>query len=228
MTNRRTFLAASGALAMSACATTPLGRPEPTQVPAPRWSVGESWTYRRTDAYNGLDRGVVTRTIESIAKNGIRVVSRRANGAVTDDALFASPGIQISGTLSEDGFVVGTFAPYLRLYDFPLVSGKRWVQDMTRTDSNQSRYYLAASTGVEGWEEVPVGGRTYLAIIVRRTLRLGPTFVSRGDLLREELEWYVPELGAGARLRISEWEVFLKHIEPGYRLSVQLESFTPP
>ena len=226
MTDRRTFLSASGALALSACATIPLGSSEATEVPGPKWSIGESWTYRRIDAYNGLDRGVVTRAVESVTEKGIRVVTRQANGAVSEDALFESPGIQISGTLSEDGFVVGTFAPRLRLYDFPLVSGKRWEQQMTSTDSNQSRYFLTASTRVEGWEEVLLGGRAHRAIIVRRTLRLGPTPAHDGNLHREELEWYVPELMAGARLRIFEWEDFVNHITPGYRLNVQLESFT--
>ena len=226
MTDRRTFLSASGALALSACATAPLGTTQASQVLAPRWSIGDSWTNRRIDAYNGLDRGVVTRAVESVSEKGIRVVTRQANGAVSEDALYESPGIQISGTLSEDGYVAGTFDPRLRRYDFPLVSGKRWEQQLTRTDSNQSRYYLAASTRVEGWEEVLIGGRAHRAIIVRRTLRLGPTPPYDADLHREELEWYVPELRTGARLRIFEWEVFLYHVEPGYRLNVQLESFT--
>jgi hypothetical protein len=218
MTDRRKFLSASGALALSACTTTPIGSAEATEVSAPRWNIGDSWTYRRVDAYNGLDRGVITRAVESATEKGLRVVTRQASGAISEDALFESPGIQISGILREDGYTVGTFAPRLRLLDFPLVSGKRWEQKMTNTDSNQSRYHFAASSQVEGWEEVRLGERAHRAIIVRRTLRFG-------RLRREELEWYVPELGAGARLRIFEWWVSAVHTWPGYRLNVQLESF---
>src|SRR3989304_499331 len=178
MTDRRTFLSASGPLALSACATPPLGSSEATQVPAPRWSIGESWTYRRIDAYNGLDRGVITRAAEPVTEKGIRLVTRQ---------------------------------------------GRRGEQQRPRTDSSQSRYYLTASARVEGWEEVLIGGRAHRAIIVRRTLRLGPTPAHDGNLHREELEWYVPELRAGARLRIFEWEDFVNHITPGYRLNVQLE-----
>jgi hypothetical protein len=196
-------------------------------VPAPKWSVGDSWVFHRIDGYNGLDRGVLTRTVESATGKGFRVIARQAGGAVSEDALFESPGVQISGTLDEEGLVVGTFAPHLRLYDFPLVSGKRWEQQLTRTDSNQSRYYFAASTQVEGWEEVRFGERAYRAIVVRRTLRLGYRPVRYGDLHREELEWYVPELRAAARARISEWLVLGMHAEPSYRLNVQLESFRP-
>lgn len=225
MTDRRAFLAASGALALSACATAPLGSPETTQVSAPKWSVGDSWTFRRIDGYNGLERGVMTRKVESVAARGIQVVTRNASGVVSDEALFESPGVQIAGTLSEDGLVLGTFAPHLHRYEFPLVSGKRWDQQLTRTDSNQSRYYLAATTQVEGWEEVRLGKQAYRAIIVRRTLFLGPSRSEPGDLQREELEWYVPELRAHARLRISELLVFTTHIVPGYRLNVELESY---
>jgi hypothetical protein len=225
MTDRRSFLAAGGALALSACATPPLGSPAAIEVPAPRWSVGDSWTFRRTDAYNGLDRGDVTRTVESATERGIRVVTRHAGGAVLEDALFESPGVQISGTLDEEGLIAGAFAPRLRRYDFPLVSGKRWEQQLTRTDSNQSRYYFTASTQVEGWEEIGLGERSYRAIIVRRTLRLGHRPVRFGNLQREELEWYAPELRTGARVRIFEWLLFAMHTEPSYRLNVQLESF---
>jgi len=225
MTDRRAFLAAGGALALSACATAPLGSAEATEVPAPVWRTGDNWTLRRTDAYNGLERGVVTRTVESATEKGMRVVTRQASGVVVDDALFESPGVQISGTLDEEATASGTFAPRLRLFDFPLASGKRWEQRMTRTDSNQSRYYLEAATQVEGWEEVRVGERAYRAIIVRRTLRLGPRPVRYGYLHREELDWYVPELRGVARLRIYEWLVHNMYIEAGYRLNVQLESF---
>ena len=225
MTDRRQFLATSGALLLSACATTPLGKPDTTEVAAPKWSVGDSWTYRRIDAYNGLDRGTVARTVESVSGKGIRVVARHAHGAVSEDALFASPGIQMSGALSEDRVFVGGYAPSLRLHDFPLVSGKRWEQQLICTDSNQSRHHFAASTQVEGWEDLPLAGRTYRAIIVRRTLHLDTRLLYRASLHREELEWYVPEIGAGARLRIFEWLVFSFHTAPGYRLNVQLESF---
>lgn len=225
MTDRRQFLSASAAIALSACATTPLGNIATTEIPPPQWRAGQSWTYRRSDAYNGLDRGAITREVESVSERGIRVVTRRANGATVEDALFASPGIQLSGTLSENGYVVGTFDPPLIRYAFPLVSGKRWEQRMHRTDSNQSRYYLAVWSAVEGWQDVQVNDRTYRAIIVRRTMLLGPTPPEDLELHREELEWYVPELGTCVRSRIHEWTVTLLGVEPGYRLNLQLDSF---
>ena len=44
---RRTFLAAGGAILASACATPPRGGFDATEVPAPQWRVGDSWTFRR-------------------------------------------------------------------------------------------------------------------------------------------------------------------------------------
>jgi len=225
MTDRRTFLSASAALALSACANAPLGTLNAEEVPAPKWRAGQSWTYRRTDAYNGLDRGTITRAVESVSERRIRVVTRRANGATVEDALFASPGVQLSGTLSENGYVVGEFDPPLIRYAFPLVSGKRWEQQMHRTDSNQSRYYLAAWTHVEGWDDVQVNERNYRSIIVRRTMLLGPTPPEDLELHREEVEWFVPELGTCARLRIYEWTATMLGVEPGYRLNLELDSF---
>ena len=226
MTSRRTFLVAGGALTLSACATTPLGSPDSTEVAAPRWGTGDSWTYRSVDGYNGLDRGVVTRTIQSVGAEGIRVVKLHRGGAAAEDELFESPGIQIAGMLSDEGpFHGGTFEPRLIRYDFPLRSGKTWAQKLRRTDANKSRFYSTASTRVEGWEEVQSGGRTYRAIIVRRTMYVGESYAQAGHLYREELDWYVPELRAFARQRIFEWRSYPFGIEPAERLNVQLESF---
>jgi hypothetical protein len=226
MTSRRTFLVAGGALTLSACATTPLGSPESTEVAAPRWSPGDSWSYSTMDGYNGLDRGIVTRTVQSVGADGIRVVKLYRGGAVAEDELFESPGVQIAGMLSNEGpYHGGTFDPHLIRYDFPLRSGKAWAQTLWRTDANKSRYYSTASTRVEGWEDVQSGGKTYRAIIVRRTMYVGESYTQGGRLHREELDWYVPELRAYARQRIFEWRAYSIGIEPAERLNVQLESF---
>lgn len=204
--DRRNFLAAGGALALSACATPRLGNYEATEVPTPQWRAGDSWTFRRTDGFNGLPRGVVTRTLEAAGDQGMRMVTKDENGRLLDNALFESPGVEISGVLSESGPFSGTFTPRLRKYDFPLASGKEWQQRMTRTDSNGTRYYLAARSRVEGWEDVRSGERSFRSIVVRRTLQLGPHYPPYyGVLYREETEWYAPELRGPARLRVFEW-----------------------
>ncbi len=225
---RRAFLAAAGALAVSACATPPLGSPDASSVPAPAWRAGDRWTYRRTDGYNGLARGVLTRTVESADARGIRFVTRNENGIVLDDARFGSPGIQVSGTLSEDGPVRGAFNPPLRMYDFPLFSGKQWRQSLVRTDAWGFRTFMRASVRVEGWEDVRAGDRTHRAIVIRRSLVLGPKDEFSGVLYREELEWYAPELRGAAHKRTDEmidtWDDVISWL-PGDRFVYALESF---
>lgn len=230
---RRTFLAAGSALLLSACATPPRGGFEATEVPAPRWRVGDSWTFRRTDGYNGVPRGVLTRTVESVDQKGIRFVTRNEAGSVLDDALFESPGIEISGTLSEDGPVTGVFTPLLRVYDYPLVSGKEWRQSLVRTDANGFRTAMSVSARVEGWEDVRAGDKSYRALVIRRNFILGPKNAFLGSMYwgipyREEVEWYVPALRGAARIQVTEFINTLRTMHTwmlGDRFLYALENF---
>ena len=225
---RRTFLTASSALLLSACATPPRGGFDATEVPAPRWRVGDSWTFRRSDGYNSLPRGVLTRTVESVDRNGIRFVTTNEAGSVLDDALFESPGIEKSGTLSEDGPVTGVFTPPLRIYDFPLVSGKRWRQSLVRTDANGFRTGTSVSVRIEGWEEARAGDKGYRALVIRRNFMLGPKDSFSGILYREEVEWYVPELRGAARMQVAEVISARRNVHariPGDRFLYALEVF---
>lgn len=225
---RRTFLTASSALLLSACATPPRGGFDATEVPAPQWRVGDSWTFRRTDGYNSLPRGVLTRTVESVDRNGIRFVTTNEAGSVLDDALFESPGIEKSGTLSEDGPVTGVFTPPLRIYEFPLVSGKRWRQSLVRTDANGFRTGMSVSVRIEGWEEARAGDKGFRALVIRRNFMLGPKDSFSGILYREEVEWYVPELRGAARMQVAEVISARRNVLariPGDRFLYALEVF---
>jgi hypothetical protein len=227
--DRRSFLCAGGAFLLSACATQPRGAAESTQVPAPPWRVGDSWTYRRVDGYNSLPRGLLTRQVRAVEPNGLRFVTTDEAGRVHDDALFLAPGIQTFGTLSEDGPVVGAFTPPLTIYDFPLYSGKAWRQQLHRTDANGYRTYMTAGCQVEGWEDVPTPTRNYRAIVVHRQFMLGPKDPFTPPLYRDETEWYVPELRGAAALHSSEWwyypHIGLFQTEPRDRFVSSLETF---
>lgn len=229
---RRAFLAASGATLLAACAGRgPLGVVESTtEVPAPRWRAGDAWTYKRTDLYTKLDAGTLTREVVASGSEGVRIVTRLADGRVLDDAAFSEPGVETSGTLTEDGPITGRFNPPLRVYDFPLVSGKGWRQAITRTDSGGFRNYMTGAMRVEGWEEVRVGGRDYRAIILRRSYNLGPKDPFHGESYRHEIEWYAPELRGTARLQTNEWywerrNDLYSGMMPGYRFLYELQSF---
>ncbi|HKO88373.1 MAG TPA: hypothetical protein VJU83_07625 [Burkholderiales bacterium] len=205
--NRRTFLGAAGAAFLVGCAPSkPLGVYETTEVGAPAWKTGQSWTYRRTDGFNNLPRGILTRSVTRAEPGRIELVTVNEHNAVLDHAVFTEPGIQVAGTLSEEGPVIGRIDPRWRRYDFPLVAGKRWSDNfyLHRTDNQGTRNYVQVTTRVEGWEEINVAGRPYRALILRRSWNLGPRSFFDGTLYREETEWYVPNLGATGRWETTE------------------------
>lgn len=205
--NRRHFLSAAGALALGACAAPkPRGAYELTEVPEPMLRPGGRWVYKRTDGYNGLPRGLLTREVLSADAQGIRIRMSNENNAVLDEALFSSPGIQLEGTMSEDGPLTGRMDPGWRRYDFPLVSGKRWEQNfyLHRTDLGGTRNYVYVSTQVEGWEDVKVGNKIFRALVLRRFFNLGQKSHWEGTLYRKDLEWYVPALHGPVRLHTEE------------------------
>jgi len=209
---------------LAGCAT-PRGAYDATEVPAPRWRAGDVWVYRRTDLYTKLPTGIVTRDVAADAP-GVRLVTRDAAGRILREAEYESPGIMVSGTLSEDGPVTGTLRPPLEVYAFPLVAGKRWRQTLTRTDASDLRHYMTAAVDIEGWENVRVADRDYRALVIRRRFRLGPKDSFNRTVYRTELEWYAPEVRGAARLRVYEdlapWG---RGTSTGSRFVCELQSF---
>lgn len=228
--DRRTFLAAGGALALTACATPPRGVYDVTAVSAPQWRPGDSWTFRRTDGYNKLPRGVLTRTVEGITPQGIRFITRDEVGRPLYEGLFEPAGVELAGTLSEDGPVRGTFTPPLVIYDFPLTAGKQWQQTIVRVDGNGFRTRMTTSMRVEGWEDIRTADKSYRALIIHRRFNLGPKDSFTGPMYRDELEWYAPELRGPVHMLTDEWflerrDWFLGAIMPGDRFVYELQSF---
>jgi hypothetical protein len=212
MPDRRTFLAAVGALAASGCATRSLGTPESTAVPAPDWRVGNAWTYRRTDGYTKLDAGSpVTRQVTQAGAAAIRVPEKTLWGTYISDSVWANANDLLSGTLSEYGPIIGRFDPPLRLYDFPLFSGKRWEQRLYRIDQAGFRYFMTIAGRVEGWDTMEVAGRPVRVIAIRREMLLGllpPSLGTNvGNAYRSDTEWYAPELASFVRLdQMERWQ----------------------
>ena len=200
-----------GAVLAAGCAPAkPLGVYDSTEIGAPAWKVGQNWRFKRTDSYTNLPRGTLTRSVTAAEAGRIRIETINENGVLLDDAIFTEPGIQVAGTLSEEGPIIGRIDTRWRRYDFPLVSGKRWSDNfyIDRTDNQGTRNYVQLTTRVEGWEDVDVAGRPYRAVILRRNWNLGPRSFFNGLLYRDEIEWYVPRLGAPAR-----WKTYEEYYE---------------
>ncbi|HEY9380184.1 MAG TPA: hypothetical protein VIQ01_02955 [Burkholderiales bacterium] len=204
--DRRTFLMSASALAVAGCATAPRGVYEITEIPAPTYHVGDRWTYRRTDGYNSLPRGILTRAVTAVDPSGIRIVTQDENGRVIDDARYKAPGLQLAGTFSEDGPMIGRCATPFREYDFPLVAGKRWRDAfyLDRDDLGGTRNYVTATLYAEGWEDIHVADGNFHALVLRRLLNLGEKSFWYGTMYRYETEWYVPALRSFARMQTVE------------------------
>jgi hypothetical protein len=196
----------ASALAVAGCATPPRGVYEVTEIPAPTYHVGDRWTYRRTDGYNSLPRGILTRAVTAVDPSGIRIVTQDENGRVIDDARYKAPGLQLAGTFSEDGPMIGRCATPFREYDFPLVAGKRWRDAfyLDRDDLGGTRNYVTATLYAEGWEDIHVADRNFHALVLRRSLNLGEKSFWYGTMYRYETEWYVPALRSFARMQTVE------------------------
>lgn len=232
LTRRRFVLASSGLVVLSACAAPrPTGTPDATQVAAPAWRPGQTWTWRRTDPYTRLPAGDVTRRIVGREGDAWRVEdSLDAGRSPFDRALYAAPGMLREGMLSDFGPVAGRYAPALPLYAFPLQSGKTWDWRGTRTDASGFSTPMSMRARVEGWETVDVLGKPTRALLVTRTFYLGPPDPFRGNLERHEREWYAPELGGPARIRSEEYffvRRFSQALSNGYRYDMTLTSATP-
>jgi len=211
---RRGFLAASAALALAGCAAgrSLSGAASSEEVPQPVWRVGDRWTYRRTDMFTGLDAGNVSYVVTAASPGALRIATRNAKGEEIADRRCTRPGLEVEGNLSEDSLaVLGKLEPAYERYAFPLVSGKRWRQKLTRTNGNGATNEMTASTQVEGWERRVVAGRELRTILIRRALNLGPKDDFTGDLSHYELEWYAPELRGPARLEVQEWYLESPH-----------------
>lgn len=206
--NRRNFLLSACALTVTGCAMRPAPRGvyEPTEVPAPTYRVGDRWVYKRTDGYNGLARGILTREVTAVEANGIRIVTQDETGRVLDDARYEAPGLQLAGTFSEDGPMVGRCRTPFHEYDFPLVAGKKWRDAfyLDRDDLGGTRNYVTASLYAEGWEDIQAAGQSFHALVLRRSLNLGEKSFWYGTMYRYETEWYVPALRSFARMETTE------------------------
>jgi len=206
--DRRSFLVSAGALALAGCAMRPAPRGvyELTEVPAPTYRVGDRWIYKRTDGYNGLPRGTLTREVRAVEENGIRIVTQDEHGHILDDARYEAPGLQLAGTFTEDGPMFGRCQTPFREYDFPLVAGKEWRDAfyLDRDDPGGIRNYVTASLYAEGWEDIQVAGQSFHALVLRRSLNLGEKSFWYGTMYRYETEWYVPALRSFARMETIE------------------------
>lgn len=171
-------------------------------VAAPQYKAGDSWTYRETDNFTRLDRGTIVSEVTR-ADGSIQLATRTNDGRVLGTAALDDTGALKSGAINARA--AGELNPSLALRPFPLTEGKRWSQTVSRADpATQANRSVRISGRVVGWETVRVPAGEFKALRIEREMNLGDADAFRGESLRHETEWYVPELGAPVKLTVRE------------------------
>lgn len=171
-------------------------------VAAPQYKPGDSWTYRETDNFTRLDRGTVVSEVTG-ANDSVQLATRTNDGRVLGTTALDNAGGLKSGAINARA--AGELNPSLALRPFPLIAGKRWSQTVRRADpATQVSRSVRVSGRVIGWETVRVPAGEFKALRIEREMMLGDADAFRGESLRHETEWYVPELGAPVKLTVRE------------------------
>ncbi len=171
-------------------------------ISAPQYKAGDSWTYRETDNFTRLDRGTIVSEVTG-ASELVQLATRANDGRVLGTTALDNAGALKAGAINARA--AGELNPSLALRPFPLTEGKRWTQVVNRMDpATQSNRSVRVSGRVVGWETVRVPAGEFKALRIEREMNLGDADAFRGESLRHETEWYVPELGAAVKLTVRE------------------------
>jgi hypothetical protein len=140
---------------------------DPEAIPqAPRYKVGDSWMYLRTDKLK-LDASrpqhlVYRDTITEITDNGIVIRGGGRFGPPRGRPRLFTPELNL---IEADGI---RYTPFIAFRQFPLAIGKSWHERYDFINRSGHRTHSQALGRVEGWETVTVPAGTFrcLKIVV--------------------------------------------------------------
>lgn len=187
-------------LLLAGCATSgfpPASNPPP-RADAPQIHVGDTWVYRATDAYTGLDRGGYQHTVVAIDHNTATVrVARLDRSAEVEQRYTLDWNWHLREMTNLQPF---RFDPPYPAFQFPLQPGKSWQASVAATDPVTGRTNrVRVDADVIGWERVTVPAGAFDAIHVRRLVYAGNYEYFRGQEQIAEHDWYVPALNGVVR-----------------------------
>jgi hypothetical protein len=214
----RHFVAATAAMVCTACTSLPVGTPlnSNAAAPAPKLTVGDTWTYRVRDAYTGIERGTERYTVDQA--NGGRVVLT---------VVPASGGEQMQVYDSQLNWLKRpatnlqefSYNPAYPAFNFPLTPGKTWQTRLSATDPADGKSYPVRVDGsVVGWERVKVPAGEFDTLKIQRVVYFG-YWVSalRGPSEIIEYEWYAPAVKQAVRREVqSQYRNILGAIGTGF------------
>lgn len=196
--NRRRALLATLALP-AGCAIQPLAPLPTTPIPppaapgslrAPR--VGQRWTYRQLNFFNGSLLDVVQETVASVGPP-IDVHRRSDSGAALPDERHAAWGQLLRDPAWDYPM---TFEAAVPLWPASLTVGERTtVNTRYRMDGGSIPFWIQVHCAVRGWERVTVGAGAFDTVRVERLIRLDHQDHTRAETVRRDILWLAPEVG---------------------------------
>ena len=196
----RHFVVATAALACAACAAVPVGISlnSNAAAPAPKLTVGDTWTYRVRDAYTGLDRGTESFTVDQTTGTQVVLSASLPSGEVQTQVYDSQLNWLKRPATNLQEF---SYSPAYPAFEFPLIPGKTWTSRITATDpADGKRYPLRVDGSVVGWERIKVPAGEFDAIKVQRYVYFGYWVpAERGPSEIIEYEWYAPAVKQSVR-----------------------------
>jgi hypothetical protein len=198
--DRRNFLAASGAVALSACVS--VGGTAGPPVPAPVLRVGDRWTYNARDGFRVPVTWTETHEVMGVAAGAIEVrvtlLGETINTVRTERLL--APGIVASGAVFNND-ETRDFTPPLERFRFPLTFGETWTQNLRNAVSplNGQQPQINRFVRVGGFERVTTPAGDFDAVLLRTIMSVDDNNPFRWPFQCNYLTWYAPAVGAMVR-----------------------------
>ncbi len=198
--DRRTFLGAISATALSGCVS--VGGTAGAPVPAPTPRVGDRWTYNARDGFRVPVTWTETHEVMSVAAGAIEVrvtLLGETINTVRIERLLA-PGVVASGAVFNND-ETREFTPPLERFRFPLTFGETWTQNMKNTVSplNGQRPQINRFVRVGGFEKVTTPAGDFDAVLLRTIMSVDDNNPFRWPFQCNYLTWYAPAVGAMVR-----------------------------
>lgn len=170
----------------------------PTQVDATPVRVGQTWSYRLINGYNGEVVREYREQLVEASPSELRIERRTGAGDLLLTERYTPSWHWIE--VERPGFWLSAYTPPLVALPFPLEIGKTWTAYTTTSDPQTGRSVRVRVDGrVVRWEKVTLPGGVFDTVLVRRMVYIGDGDFWRSDREIYESDWYAPALGRVVR-----------------------------
>ncbi len=167
---------------------------EPGVAPVVRSpQVGQSWTYRKLNHFNGQTLAVVRESVASVSAAGTVVQRQEEGGMPLPPEQHGAWGQLLRDPAWDYPLNLVQAVP---VWPTSLAVGQQQVaHTQYLEDGGSYRHWVQVYTAVKGWERVTLPLGTFDTVRVERLLRLSHHDATRTDTLRRDVLWLAPEVG---------------------------------